>query len=221
MARIARVIANHYPHHITQRGNNRADVFFDDKDRKYYSKTLIRYCEEFRLKILAYCFMSNHVHFLVVPEYDFSLARGIGRTNLIYTQYVNKKYNRSGRLWQNRFFSCPIDKEQYLWSVARYIETNPVRAGLVKKPWDYQWSSARHHVKGEPDSIVSEPDWLESSLRDEYRQYLNEVKEDEINLIRKSTSSGRPLGKPEFIETLELKLGRLLKPNKPGRPKKR
>jgi putative transposase len=110
MSRIARVVADGMPHHITQRGNNHVDVFFDDNDRMFYLQTLYKYSFEFKLTIWAYCLMSNHIHLLAIPEYHFSLSQGIGRTNLIYTQYINKKYNRSGRLWQNRFFSCPVDK---------------------------------------------------------------------------------------------------------------
>ncbi len=104
MARIARVIGVGIPHHVTQRGNNRNDVFFSESDRSHYLRTLVRYCDEFKLKVWAYCLMTNHVHLLVVPEQEYSLAQGIGRTNLVYTQYINLKHKRTGRLWQNRFF---------------------------------------------------------------------------------------------------------------------
>jgi putative transposase len=220
MARIARVVAVNLPHHITQRGNNRADVFFDDDDRNYYIKTLIKYCNQFQVKVWAYCLMSNHIHLLAIPRYDFSLARSIGRTNLIYTQYINKKYNRSGRLWQNRFFSCLIDKEEFLWSVTKYIETNPVRNGLVKQAGEYKWSSAGHHIYGKPDLILSEPDWLEPNQREEYRQFLSADQSVELTAIRKATMSGRPLGNQGFIEGIENKLGRILRRRKPGRRKK-
>jgi putative transposase len=219
MSRIARIVALDLPHHITQRGNNRADVFFDNNDRSFYLQTLRKYCLEFKLEIWTYCLMNNHVHLLAVPQYQYSLAQGIGRTNLVYTQYINKKYNRSGRLWQNRFFSCPVDKEQYLWAVARYIETNPLRARLVKQPWDYQWSSARHHTKGITDVAVSESDWLRLESRDEYIQFIKEQSEDEIILIRKATLSGRPLGQQKFIVSLEKSLGRQLQIQNPGRPR--
>ena len=134
MPRIARVIAAEYPHHITQRGNNRADVFFDDEDKEYYLQTLKQYGEKYHVNIWAYCLMTNHVHILAVPEYEESLARCVGRTNLLYTQYVNRKYKRSGRLWQNRFFSTIVEAESYLWAVVRYIEKNPMKSKLVKKP---------------------------------------------------------------------------------------
>ena len=112
MSRIARVVAPGLPHHLTRHGNNRALVFFSNADRKYYLSTLAGYCEESKLKIWAYCLMGNHLHVVAVPERDYSLAQGIGRTNLIYTQYVNRRHGRTGRLWQNRFFSAPVDSDR-------------------------------------------------------------------------------------------------------------
>ena len=143
MPRIARVCAAGYPYHITQRGNNKEKVFFDDEDRRLYLDILQRYKNKYRIKILAYCLMGNHVHLLVVPGQEVSLARAMGGINLVYTQHVTRKYNRSGRLWQNRFFSSVVEEEPYLWAVMRYMEQNPVRARLVKKAEDYPWSSAR------------------------------------------------------------------------------
>ena len=108
MPRIARIVAPGYPHHITQRGNNRAVVFFDDQDRRTYLQLLAKYSKLFALQIWAYCLMDNHVHLLAVPEKENALARGIGLTNQVYTQYLNRKRNQSGRIWQNRFFSCLV-----------------------------------------------------------------------------------------------------------------
>ena len=143
MPRIARVIATEYPHHIKQRGNNRATVFFDDEDRQTYLKLLAGYSEKHHFQIWAYCLMNNHIHLLAVPETETSLARGIGLTNQVYTQYLNRKLKQSGRIWQNRFFSCVVENNQYLWAVARYIERNPLKVGLVEKAESYRWSSAK------------------------------------------------------------------------------
>jgi putative transposase len=121
MPRIARVCAERYHHHITQRGNNKEKTFFDNEDKRFYLEVLSRHKDKYKMKILAYCLMGNHVHILAVPEKETSLARGIGGTNLLYTQYINRKYNRSGRLWQNRFFSAVVEKESYLWAAMRYI----------------------------------------------------------------------------------------------------
>ena len=148
MPRIARIIAAGHPHHITQRGNNRATVFFDDEDRQTYLKLLLKYSQKYTIAIWAYCLMSNHIHLLAVPETETALARGIGLTNLMYTQYLNRKLNQSGRIWQNRFFSCLVENDQYLWAVARYIERNPVKAGLAARRQEYRWSSAKAHVTG-------------------------------------------------------------------------
>lgn len=220
MSRIARVCAINYPHHITQRGNNREAVFFEDKDKEFYLKTLTSYSRKWDFDIWAYCLMSNHLHILAVPKKKESFARGIGGTNLVYTQYINRKYKRSGRLWQNRFFSTIIEKESYLWATARYIERNPVRAELVKKAEDYLWSSAKAHVLGVKNDVLSGECWLEGMDLSAYRESLrNEDKEIEES-IRKATSTGRPFGAEMFIKRFEKILGRDLLPKKAGRPKK-
>ena len=117
MPRIARIIAVNYPHHITQRGNNRSTVFFDDEDRQTYLKLLAGYAQKHQFQILAYCLMDNHIHLLAVPETETALARGIGMTNQVYTQYLNRKLKQSGRIWQNRFFSCVVENDQYLCDI--------------------------------------------------------------------------------------------------------
>ncbi len=126
MPRTARVVAVGYPHHITQRGNNRESVFIDDNDRQAYLDILKKNADKYKVEIRSYCLMVNHIHLLAVPHQDVSLARGIGLTNLAFTQHVNRKYFRTGRIWQNRFISCPITTEKHLWAVSRYIENNPV-----------------------------------------------------------------------------------------------
>ena len=106
-------------------------VFFDDEDRQTYLKLLAGYAQKHRVQIWAYCLMSNHIHLLAVPATETSLARGIGLANQVSTQYLNRKIKQTGRIWQNRFFSCVVENEQYLWAVARYIERNPVKSGLT------------------------------------------------------------------------------------------
>lgn len=221
MPRIARLLAVNYPHHVTQRGNNREPVFFDDEDRKFYLKILKKYSDQWKFDIWAYCLMSNHTHILVVPREEKSLSRGIGPTNLVYTQYFNHRYDRSGRLWQNRFFSTIIEIETYLWAVARYIEKNPVRANIVKKAEDYPWSSAKAHILRVKDTILSGEDWLEEN---EYKTYCEFFRYEEKQIedsIRKSTSTGRPLGNEWFIRGLEKILERDIFPKKVGRPRRK
>ncbi|MBN1827716.1 MAG: transposase [Deltaproteobacteria bacterium] len=221
MPRIARATLPYYPHHITQRGNNRADVFFDDEDRKYYIETLAAYCEKCGVAIWAYCLMPNHVHLLTVPENNESLGQGIGRTNQLYTRHVNRKYKRSGRLWQNRFFSTIVDSDVYLWAVARYIEQNPVKAHLVQRPEDYQWSSCKANIRGESDDLMNMQAWLSDKDREMYRIFLQQRDLQEEQRIRCATSTGRPLGNEEFVLKLERQLSRRLLPRQGGRPFKK
>jgi len=222
MPRIARIIAPGYPHHITQRGNNRMLVFFDDEDRQTYLTLLAGYAEKHALQIWAYCLMPNHVHILVVPERTDSLARGIGLTNQVYTQYLNRKHDQSGRLWQNRFFSCIVEEDKHLWAVARYIEHNPIKAGLAKKPQDYLWSSARTHILGTKDPILTAgPAWLPPRKRKAYVDFIGLPDQKLDDAIRNSTRTGRPFGSERFIDGLEILTRQTLRSGKPGRPPKK
>ena len=214
------MVAVGLPHHVTQRGNNREQVFFSDDDRRFYLWTLAQYRRKYAVDIWGYCLMDNHVHALAVPHEPDSLARCFAGTNLIYTQHINRKQGRSGRLWQNRFFSCPVDKDGYLWPVLRYIDRNPVRAKVVHQAWEYPWSSARHHIAGEADALLNEPDWLLAELREQkYRNYLRDEAEEVALEIRRTTATGRPLGSAAFLSTLESRLDRVIGTKKRGRPR--
>ena len=219
MPRIARAVAKGYPHHIIQRGNNRDLVFFDDGDKRRYFELLKKYAEKWDGVLLAYCLMSNHVHLLVKPVKDKSLYKMMQGLTLCYSQYANRKYGRSGRLWENRYHSCIVDREKYLWAVARYIEQNPVRAGLVKKADDYAYSSARAHVKGIEDGVLGE-ELFDKGQRGDYTHLLRTgLKEDEIEAIRYHTRSGRPFGEEEFVKCMERKLRKPLVRRPRGRPR--
>jgi putative transposase len=164
--------------------------------------------------------MSNHVHILSVPRKQESLSKGIGGTNLVYTQYINRKYNQSGRLWQNRFFSTVIDQESYLWAAARYIERNPVRAKLEEKAEDYPWSSARAHVLGTKDKVLSDNGWLQIGEREVYGEFLKHEEAELEASLRTATSTGRPFGRETFITIIEKILQRKILRGRGGRPKK-
>jgi len=220
MPRIARIIAPGLPHHVTQRGNNRAVVFFDDEDRQLYLKLLSTYAAKHALQIWAYCLMDNHVHLLVVPETETSLARGVGVTNLVYTQYLNRKLGQGGRIWQNRFFSCVVGGDQYLWAVARYIERNPLKVGLASTPEGYRWSSARAHLTGVADELLTPQAWLDPSERAAYAMFVHEEAEGMNEDIRRATSTGRPFGAESFVDMLEFQMNRVLRPQRVGRPRK-
>jgi len=136
MPRLARAVAVGFAHHITQRGNNRQDVFFLDDDRVVYLELLKEQADKYALELVGYCLMSNHTHIVAIPHAEDSLAKGIGRTHFRYTQYINRFHKRSGHLWQGRFYSCALD-ERHFWMAMRYIELNPVRSRLCRKPWRY------------------------------------------------------------------------------------
>ena len=209
MPRHSRVVAVGYPHHLTQRGNNREPVFFDDEDRFTYLNLLEHYARKYRLAIWAYCLMTNHVHLLIVPQEEKALGNGVGLVNLAYTRHVNRKYLRTGRLWQNRFFSSIVDTDSYLWGVARYIENNPVTAGMVKGAVEYKWSSAQHHLSAKPDPLLRDSFWLSQTDRESYRLFLKEDDKRMATMINYATRSGRPICKPERLSFFEEFCGRI------------
>jgi len=217
MPRIARIIATGYPHHITQRGNNRSIVFFDDEDRFTYLKLLAGYSLKHDFQIWAYCLMNNHVHLLAVPETETSLARGIGLTNQVYTQYLNRKLNQSGRIWQNRFYSCIVENNQYLWAVARYIESNPLKAGLAESAEFYRWSSAGAHIIGTKDDLLAADSWLAQEGQYAYAEFIRNRDDEMDDVIRKATRTGRPFGSENFVDMLEFRLNQPIKAQKKGR----
>lgn len=208
----------HYPHHVTQRGTNKTEIFTDDQDRKTFLQYLNRWTDKTNTRILAYCLMHNHFHLLLVPEKEDELGKCLHGATFRYAQYFNQRHNRSGRLWQNRYFSCPIDKDEYLWHAARYVEENPVRAGLVEKPEDWEWSSAS--AKLVRDGALSLTDWLDENEREQYLRFRMGKETVKDNEIRKATSTGRPLGNRNFYQIIEERLRRDLLPKKGGRPRK-
>jgi len=218
MARIARVVAAHYPHHITQRGNRRQDTFFCEDDYRYYKKLMAEWRSKFGVEIWAYCLMPNHVHLIAVPESEDGLRRAIGEAHRRYTRQVNFREQWKGHLWQGRFASFLMD-ENYLLAATRYIEHNPVKSGLVKRPEEYSWSSVRAHLTGQDDDLVTVKPLLK--MVDDWRKFLSSSSTEEVNaLIRRHEQTGRPLGSAKFIHRLENKLSRILIPQKGGRPKK-
>jgi putative transposase len=165
MPRAARVVFEGVVHHITQRGNYRQNIFEDSADWKKYIEFVGEYSTKYQMKIYAYCLMTNHVHFLAAPLRRDSLAMTFKYANMRYSSYFNKKNRRSGHLWQGRFYSCPLHHDHALEAL-RYVERNPVRAKMVRFPWEYEWSSAREHVGFiEEPGIPSEDEGNESGQR--------------------------------------------------------
>lgn len=225
MPRVARIVIPGMPHHVTQRGNNRQDVFFVDDDRRVYLELLKKQSVEHGLRVLGYCLMTNHVHLVVVPREEQSLARAVGRTHFLYTQYINRMHGRSGHLWQNRFYSCSLD-EVHLWRALVYVERNPVRARMVRLAWRWAWSSAVLHC-GEPDQsgvtdFVDLREFREEWKAAKWSAELRKSEDDEtVAQLRLSTHTGRPLVTDRLLAKLETRLGRRLRPLPVGRPSKR
>jgi len=222
MPRIARAVGPGAPHHVTQRGNNRQDVFFVDDDRRAYLELLKHRSQAYGLDVLGYCLMTNHVHLIVVPNDEEALARAIGRTHYHYTQYINRRHGRSGHLWQNRFHSCPMD-EPHLWQAMCYVERNPVRARMVRLPRRYRWSSAAAHCGGDDESGLLDLRWWSEHWRaKQWEAELREPQSDEaVARLRVGLRTGRPLGTDRFISKLESLVGRRLRALPRGRPKKK
>ena len=222
MPRLARTVCAGVPHHLTQRGNRRDDVFFTDEDRRTYLTWLRVYAEKHDVDILAYCLMTNHVHLVAVPATEDGLQRVLKPLHMRYAQRINRAHNWNGHLWQGRYFSSPLDRA-YLWAAIRYVERNPVRAGLVRKGEKFRWSSARAHCGLRDDAILTNKSaWRRQfdSIGD-WSAWLAEGDEaEQLDRLRRHTSKGLPCGSERFIQKLEKLTGRALKYRPRGRPKK-
>jgi putative transposase len=223
MPRAARVVIPGCPHHVVQRGNNRQDVFFVDSDREYYLEVLRDQSCKFGLRVEGYCLMTNHLHIVATPDGADSLAKAVGRTNLYYTRYINRLHGRRGHLWQDRFFSSPLDEEHF-WNALIYVERNPVRAKRVRKPWRWPWSSAAAHVSGsDPTGLLDLSAWAQRLPRgSDWREAIGRPQDELIvERLRLWSHRGCPLGSDRFISKLESLLNRRLRPRPRGRPSKK
>lgn len=222
MPRLARAVFAGVPHHITQRGNRREDVFFTDEDRKKYLGWLKDYSQKHGVEILAYCLMTNHIHLVAVPHGADSLQRVLKPLHMRYAQRINRERGWRGHLWQGRFFSSPLD-EAYLWAAVRYVERNPVRAKMVRRAERYPWSSAAAHCQLREEAVLTrKSQWLEAfgHIKD-WSAWLAEGDEpDRIELIRRNVEKGLPCGSERFITKLEKLADRILRYRPMGRPRK-
>lgn len=218
MPRMSRVVLPGCPHHVTQRGVRSMPIFDSDSDRVEYLRLLSEQGARFGVTFLAYCLMSNHVHMIAVPEQPESLARGIGEAHRLYTRRVNFRHDIRGHLFQERFYSCPLDT-RHLIAALRYVERNPVRAKLAEYAWDYPWSSAAFRVKSrKSDPLVTQIDPFD--LRLDWKELLGSDPE-EMGMLREKARTGRPCGSDAFVEEAEKLTGRLLAPRSAGRPRKK
>jgi putative transposase len=208
-------------HHVTQRGNNRQNVFVDDEDHRSYLALLKKQCGKERLTVIGYCLMSNHVHLVVRPASGLALARAIGRVHFAYAQRFNARHGRSGHLWQGRFYSCALE-ETLLPAVLRYIETNPVRAGMVGAAVKYPWSSAAVHVNGGDSAGLTDMSERHAlATGEEWSLFLGSPTEPaDTEELRRRTGTGRPLGSDAFLLQMERRSKQSLRPRPVGRPGK-
>ena len=222
MPRVARAVFSGIPHHVTQRGNRREDVFFTDEDRHTYLEWLKEYCTKHDVDVLAYCLMTNHIHLVAAPNSDDGLQRALKPLHMRYAQRVNRRHGWKGHLWQGRFFSSPLD-EPYMWAAMRYVERNPVRAKMTKKAEDYRWSSAAAHCGLRSDSALTEKKMWRDQLKaiGDWSAWLSEEDEPEqLDALRQHAEKGLPCGTESFVKKLGLSIGRVLESRPQGRPKR-
>jgi putative transposase len=211
--------------HVIQRGNNRESCFFSDEDRAFYLFQLNRLLPRSDCRLHAYCLMTNHVHLLLTPRIATAcglLMKGIAQ---LYAQYINKNYRRSGYLWEGRYKSCLVQSENYVLACYRYIELNPVRAGLAERPDQYPWSSYAANGTGEPSSLIEPHDEYVALARDSHERqavyrglFGSLLASEQMNEIRNATNGGYALGSAQFKRAVSKAAGRRVEKGAAGRP---
>ena len=227
MPRRARLAVPGIPWHIIQRGNNRSVCFYADTDYLRYLETLAEQADKYGCRIHAYCLMTNHVHLLVTPERADSASLMMKHLGQRYVQYINRSYQRTGTLWEGRFRSCLAQDDDYVLVCYRYIELNPVRAGMVVHPGEYRWSSYATNGQGLPNIMISPHseylslDSTDESRRQAYRGLFRSHMDAElIDEIRHATNGNFALGNEQFKQKIAKMLQRRVTPLKAGRPLK-
>jgi putative transposase len=224
MPRRARLALPDVPLHITQRGNNRCDCFVDDDDRQLYLDLLREHAGAQEVAVHAYVLMTNHVHLLVTPRSAGAIGFAMRHVNQRYAQYFNRRHGRTGTLWESRPYSCLVEAEAYLLTCFRYIENNPVRAGMVEKPEDYRWSSHRANAFGARDPLLSAHPLITALGRtpqERIREYRELFRTDDrsgaADQLRAMTVGGLALGQESFVKKVATTLGRQTVRGKRGR----
>ncbi len=215
MTRLARIVIPGVPHHVTQRGNRREPVFFNDDDYRVYISLIGRAARASSTQIWAFCLMPNHVHFILVPSDEDGLRRTFAEAHKRYTGRINARHGWTGHLWQGRFYSTAMD-ERHLSAAIRYVAMNPVEAGLVDRPQDWRWSSVQTHLGSREGGFVEVSPVL--SRTGPFLDFLGQPTDGRAtsNLLASATT-GRPVGAAEWIHRLEAETGRTLVPAKRGR----
>ena len=218
MARPARIVVPGAPHHVTQRGNRREPIFFEDGDQEVYRDLLAEQAARRRVEVWAYCLMPNHVHLILTPSDEAGLGLAVGEGHRRYTSFINARGRWTGHLFQSRFASVVMD-EDHLLAAVRYVSLNPVRARLARRAEDWPWSSVRAHLDGADDALVRVQPVLARVER--FADLLQTDPDDAVfGALRAAEGSGRPLGNADFIAGLERLLGRPVARRAPGRKPK-
>jgi putative transposase len=224
MARLPRLVLPGIPTHAVVRGNDRQDIFRHDGDRAFLHRCLVEATRQNGLLVHAYVFMSNHVHLLVTPQEPKSLSRSIQAVGRRYVGYFNFVHSRTGTLWEGRYRSSPVETDRYLLACHRYIEMNPVRAGLVRFPSDYRWSSHRFLARGWNDELVTPHEVVlalaggEEARRAAYAGLFEiSLAADTVDAIRSATRKGWAVGGEEFCARVAARTGRPARPRRRGR----
>ncbi|MBI4447163.1 MAG: transposase [Acidobacteria bacterium] len=219
MPRTRRIIVPGEPHHVTQRGNRRCEFYRDSEDHEVYLFLLNKQVQIYSLELFSYCCMTNHVHLVATPADGKSLSSAMRDLHSAFAIYFNRKYNFTGHLVQNRFYSCVLDPAHF-WAAIRYVEQNPVRAALVAQAEDYRWSSAQAHCGLEENPLLA-PLPSTPGLITYWSEWLaGEEDESRLRSLRLQTRTGRPCGSDQFLDELEVRLNRPVRPQKSGRRRK-
>ena len=226
MPRRARLSLAGIPWHIIQRGNNRSTCFFAEQDYRLYLQFLQELARRFDCAVHSYALMTNHVHLLLTPARKNSAALLMKHLGQRYVQHVNRMYGRSGTLWEGRFRSCLTQSEDYVLACYRYIEFNPVRAGMVGEPGAYRWTSYPANALGRIDGLITPHDEYmrlghnEEARREAYRGlFKTHLNAETVRTIREATNGNVALGEPRFQKEVESALDRRARRGRPGRPK--
>ena len=214
MARLARLVLPGIPYHVTQRGNRRQQTFFEDDDFALYRDLLAEAARKAGTSVWSYCLMPNHVHVIAVPEEEDGLRRTFADAHRRYTGFVNARQRWTGHLWQGRYGAVAMD-EAHLGAAARYVALNPVRARLVERAEDWQWSSVRAHLSGKNDTLVTVKPLLERY--GDFAAFLGAAEDQQATrALRIAETTGRPAGSAEWVREIERRSGRSLAPKKRG-----
>ena len=214
-------------YHAINRGNNLADVFTDDDDRTAFLDALLRAKQRYPFRLFGYCLMTNHFHLLLRPEGGQSVSRILQSVTVAHTSRFHKRHGSVGHVWQGRFKSPVVQDDVHMLTVLRYIEANPLRAGVVADLADYSWSSFQAHGLGRENPLLDAVPLLEELGRTPSerrlrwkRRVTTTMKEKDLARVRESVRTGKPLGSDEWVAAKAKLLGLELNPRPRGRPRK-